>query len=86
MALPIRVPPSALAPETLDRLMEEFITREGTDYGLEELSLEAKRGRLRRQLERGEVVLLFDPDSETTAFVQRRDLPPGLDAADAQDD
>ena len=36
------VPLEALEPATLRRLAEEFVTRDGTDYGLRERSLEEK--------------------------------------------
>jgi uncharacterized protein YheU (UPF0270 family) len=48
----------------LQALLEEFVSRDGTDYGAVELTLEQKAGNLRRQLEREEVAILFDTESE----------------------
>ncbi|HEY6484005.1 MAG TPA: YheU family protein [Steroidobacteraceae bacterium] len=64
------IPHDALAPETLRAVIESFVLREGTDYGERELSLEAKRARVHRQLERGEARIVFDPDSQSIDIVQ----------------
>ncbi|MDO3380588.1 YheU family protein [Gilvimarinus algae] len=69
------IPHQQLAADTLTALLEEYITREGTDYGETELSLETKVAQLRRQLARGEVVIVFDPAMESTSLVNARDLP-----------
>ena len=66
---PIPVPHTELDPETLARLVESFVLREGTDYGVKEFSLEQKVAHVMRQLERGEAQILFDPNSETVDIV-----------------
>jgi uncharacterized protein len=65
----VEVPVSALSRDALRALVEEFVTRDGTDYGAVERSLEAKVANVLRQLDRGEVRIVFDPDSETTSIV-----------------
>lgn len=55
-------------------VIEEFVTREGTDYGHDEVSLDDKVAAVRRQIERGEVVLLFDAKTERVNLVTRREL------------
>jgi uncharacterized protein YheU (UPF0270 family) len=62
---PVQIPASRLSPEALDGLIEEFVTRDGTDFGEREHTVEQKKSAVARQLERGEVVILFDPESET---------------------
>ena len=69
---PIEVPPESLSREVLRALVEEFVTRDGTDYGAVERSLDAKVADVLRQLDRGEVRILFDPESETTTLVTVR--------------
>ena len=64
MAQFVRVPPGQLSPEALEGLLEEFASRDGTDYGEREVSLEEKRETLATLLKRGELVILFDLDSE----------------------
>lgn len=66
---PIVVPLDALSPDTLRRLLEEFVTRDGTDYGSRERTLEQKVADVRRQLERGEARVVYDPATETANVV-----------------
>ena len=65
----IEVPYTALSEEALERLMEEFVTRAGTDYGSVERSLADKIADVRRQLARREAVIVFDPETETANIV-----------------
>lgn len=67
----LAIPPSALRPETLRAVVEEYVTREGTDYGPLEYSLEQKVQHVLRQLERGEAQLTFDPASATVHIAPR---------------
>lgn len=64
-----------LSPEALRGLVEEFVTRDGTDYGTVERSLEEKIARVLAQLRAGEVRIVFDPGTETANLVLVRDLP-----------
>jgi uncharacterized protein YheU (UPF0270 family) len=68
---PVEVPMSALSPAALRGLVEEFVSRDGTDYGRIERTLEEKVGDVMRQLQRGEARILFDPDARTTQIVPR---------------
>lgn len=70
------IPPSALNADTLDSLLQEYITREGTDYGLTELDLQQKMALLKPQVLRGEVLILFDQASESVNLVAMRDYTP----------
>lgn len=56
---------AALSAEALQGVIEEFVTREGTDYGADPIPLERKVADVTAQLERGELMLLFDPVTET---------------------
>lgn len=70
------IPYQQLSPEALKGLVEEFITREGTDYSHEETPLERKVEQVQRQLERGDVVVVFDPASESASLLTRREAEP----------
>lgn len=70
----IKVPYSQLNPDTLRALVEEFITREGTDYGEVEVDLETKVRQVTGQLKKGEAVIVFDEKSETCNIVPRDEL------------
>jgi uncharacterized protein YheU (UPF0270 family) len=69
MADAIPIPYTALSEDALAGLIQEFVTRSGTDYGAEEATLARRIADVRRQLERGEAVIVFDPDTETANIV-----------------
>ena len=64
MANFVQVPVERLQPDVFTVLLEEYASRDGTDYGARELSLDEKVANLRRQLEIGDVGLVYDVDSE----------------------
>ena len=61
----MNIPFQKLAVETLTAIIEEFISREGTDYGVHETSLEKKVQQVMNQLQRGEIVVTFDQESQS---------------------
>jgi uncharacterized protein YheU (UPF0270 family) len=65
---PVEIPPDALSQGALVGLIEEFITREGTDYGAREHSFEEKRASVLRLIAQGEVRIFFDPRSESATL------------------
>ena len=65
------IPWQDLAPETLDSLIESFVLREGTDYGEHERSLEQKVADVKRQLQNGEVLLVWSELHETVNIMPR---------------
>ncbi len=69
---PIEVPLAALSAGALRGVVEEFVSRDGTDYGLHERTLDEKVRDVMRQLERGEAVIVFDPESRSTTILPRR--------------
>jgi len=66
---PIRLAPDDLEPDTLRAVIESFVLREGTDYGVQETSLEDKVAQVLIQLRRGEAQITFDPASESVNVV-----------------
>ncbi len=62
----MQIPHTALSPEALQNLVEEFVTREGTDYGSHAYSLADKVQRVLRQIETGRAVILYDPRTSTS--------------------
>jgi len=58
-----------LSTEALRGLIEEFITREGTEYGHLEFSLDDKVHQVERQLALGEVKIVFDSVDERANIV-----------------
>jgi uncharacterized protein len=66
---PMEVPREALSDEALRGIVESFILREGTDYGREEVGFETKITQIEKQLERGDVKIVFDPNTKTVGLV-----------------
>jgi uncharacterized protein YheU (UPF0270 family) len=58
------VPPQRVPLDTLDALLEEYASRDGTDYGEQETPLERRVEQLRSELSAGRLQLLFDISSE----------------------
>ncbi len=72
----VELSPDDLSPEALRGLVEEFVTRDGTDYGDVERSVDEKIAQLMAQLASGEARIVFDLEAETATIVTRRDLRP----------
>ncbi|WP_372832168.1 YheU family protein [Pontibacterium sp.] len=53
------IPHDQLSPDALEGLIEEYVTRDGTDYGAEEISLAERIVQVKRLLVSGEAVILF---------------------------
>lgn len=70
----VEVPWDAIAADTLEALVEEYVTRDGTDYGDSEVPLARKVAQVREQLRRGEVVIVFEEATESINLLTRRDL------------
>ena len=64
MAQFVLVPFQRLKMEVLQALLEDYATRDGTDYGERELTTQDKVDRLRRLLGAGDLQILYDADSE----------------------
>jgi len=62
-----------LSPEALNGVIEEFVTRDGTDYGEIEVSLETKISQVLGQLKSGKAVIVFDQGSETCNILSSDD-------------
>ena len=60
------IPVNKLSSEALQGVIEEYISRDGTDYGEIEASQERKFGQVKSKLESGSAVLIFDDETETT--------------------
>jgi uncharacterized protein YheU (UPF0270 family) len=61
-----KIPVYKLSPDALQGVIEEYISRSGTDYGEVEASMETKFMQVKFKLEAGSAVLIFDDETETT--------------------
>ncbi|MCC6076198.1 YheU family protein [Pseudomonas sp. GCM10022188] len=68
------IPHDLLEADTLTCLIEDFVTREGTDNG-DDTPLDSRVARVRHALARGEAVIVFDPDSQQCQLALRSEVP-----------
>ena len=71
----MEIPHRELSEAALRGVVESFVLREGTDYGQRDYSLEEKIAAVMHQLDRGEAVIVFDPDTGTVSIEVA--TPPG---------
>ena len=71
------IPHRQLSAEALQGLIEEFATRDGTDYGELETSLETKVAQVMKQLDRGSSVIVYDAKDGTISIIGKDQLPAG---------
>lgn len=72
----VKIPYKQLSSKALQGVIEEFVTRDGTDYGEYEIPLETKISQILKQLKSGKAVIVFDQKSETCTILKSDD--PGL--------
>lgn len=63
------IPYQELNEVTLIALIEEFIDREGTDYGESEITRSTMISQVHQQLSNGKVVICYDTESETCNLI-----------------
>ena len=65
------IPIHELAQDTLFKLIEGFVLREGTEYGAADVSLADKVQQVYQQLHQGEAMLVYSELHETVNIVPR---------------
>jgi uncharacterized protein len=69
------VPWQDIPADTLENLIEEFVSRDGTDYGEREISLGTRVDQVRKLLKQGKAVIWFDEATESISIFDAADLP-----------
>jgi len=59
------IPLEQLSTETLSAIIENFVLREGTEYGSEDVSLNDKISQVHQQLKQGSALLVYSELHET---------------------
>ncbi len=68
------IPHHQLSAQALEGLIEDFVTRDGTDNGdLTPFAL--RKERVLRALEKNQAVIVYDSDSQQCQLCLRRDVP-----------
>ena len=70
----MRIPWQQIKPEVLTQLLEEIVTRDGTDYGSEEISVDEKVNNVLRSLKDGDAVLGWDVELATANLLRADEL------------
>ncbi len=65
----VNIPVEALSLAALDGVIDDYIHREGTDYGHRDYDLAQKRAAVRAQLASGRAMITFDARTQTTTIV-----------------
>lgn len=68
------IPYTQLSQDALNGVIDDFINREGTDYGMQEYSLEQKSQQVMKQLVAGTAVIVFDHDTQTVSILHKDQL------------
>lgn len=59
------IPLTELSSDTLTAIIENFVLREGTEYGSEDVSLSDKIAQVHQQLQQGSALLVYSELHET---------------------
>jgi len=79
------IPYRDLSPEALTGLIQEFVTRDGTDSGYTRGSLEENVAMVRRQLDTGQAVIVFDDRTKSCNIVPAETILRSRVATDPQE-
>jgi len=64
----MKIPYEALSADALEGVIDEFVMREGTDYGHADYPIDRRRALVMRQLVAGRAEIWFDPATESTTL------------------
>ncbi|NRA41735.1 MAG: YheU family protein [Pseudomonadales bacterium] len=65
------IPHQQLSSAALEALLQEIVTRDGTDYGSTELSVQQKVEQIKSGLISQQMYIVFEPDSETCSIIDK---------------
>ena len=68
------IPLEKISEHALEGLINEFILREGTDYGQQEYSLEQKHEQVKKQLLSGKTIIVFDNKEESVSLIRKEQM------------
>ena len=69
----VKIPYEQLSPEALHGVIEEFVTRDGTDYGEVEVPLGTKIAQVLDQIKSGKAIIVFDQETESCTVLRSDD-------------
>ncbi|MCP4986161.1 MAG: YheU family protein [Colwellia sp.] len=73
------IPLDQISHETLSAIIEDFILREGTEYGAVDISKEDKIAQVKQQLDQGSAVLVYSELYETVNILPSEQFKEGME-------
>jgi len=70
----MRIPYQQLDETTLNNLIEQYILREGTDYGEVEFSLTEKTKQILQQIENENIYIMYSELNESVTLVSKQEF------------
>jgi uncharacterized protein len=70
----VTVPIELIEADTLRALIEEFVTRDGTDYGAVETPLSHRVQQVSRWLTKGDALVVYNPQTDSVSIVLKEML------------
>ncbi|RBW45581.1 YheU family protein [Psychromonas sp. B3M02] len=70
----MRIPHQQLDETTLNNLIEQYILREGTDYGEVEFSLAEKTKQVLKQVENEDIYIMYSELNESVTLISKEAL------------
>ncbi|WP_025565471.1 YheU family protein [Psychromonas sp. SP041] len=70
----MKIPYQQLDETTLNNLIEQYILREGTDYGEVEFSLQEKTEQITQQIKNEDIYILYSELNESVTLVSKQEF------------
>jgi len=67
------IPYHKLSEEALQSLIEDFVTRDGTDYGQVEMSMQEKSVHLPASLKNGDLLITYNDELQSCGLMTKED-------------
>ncbi len=67
----VKIDYKQLSDEALSGVIEEFVSRDGTDYGEKEVPLESKINQVMNQLKQKKAVIVFDHETQSCTILHK---------------
>ncbi|MEJ2361358.1 MAG: YheU family protein [Gammaproteobacteria bacterium] len=65
------IPYNELSSDALQSLIEDFVTRDGTDYGQDEFSMQEKAAQLLARLESGDLLITYNEETQNCGLITK---------------
>ena len=71
------IPVEQIAPEILENIIKEFVLREGTEYGEQDVAVADKIIQVKKQLQNGSAVIVYSELHETVNIMSKEHFEQG---------